>query len=82
MTDALIQVYFNILLLIIYLIAIDTRNPFPNDKFQTPNLKKLADNSFIYDTNGRKFSKAVENIAGKGEIARYECFQKTCTEDT
>ena len=34
--------------------------------------------------NGRKFSKPVENSAGKGEIARYEqfllfpqCFQKT-----
>ena len=36
-----------------------------------------------------KFSKGVENTAGKGEIACYEqfllfpqCFQKTCTADT
>ena len=35
---------------------------------------------------GRKLFKLVENIVGKGEIARYEqflffsqCFQKTCT---
>ena len=38
-----------------------------------------------FDENGRKLSKWVENIVGKGEIARYEqfllflqCFQKVC----
>ena len=54
--------------------------------FQT---EELADDNFILDENGRKFSKWVENTVGKGEIARYEhflpvpqCFQKTCTADT
>ena len=52
-------------------------------------LKEFAENNFRYDETGRKFSKLVENIAGKGEIARYEqfllfpqCFQKTRTVDT
>ena len=52
-------------------------------------MKDFADNNFKFDENGRKFSKRVENTAGKGEIARYErfllfpqCFQKTCTADT
>ena len=52
-------------------------------------MKELADNNFIFDINGRKFSEGEENTAGKGEIARYEqfllfpqCFQKTCTADT
>ena len=52
-------------------------------------LKAFADDNFIYDENGRKFSKPVENAAGKGEIARYEQFllfhqhfQKTHTVDT
>ena len=52
-------------------------------------LKEFADDNFNIDENGSKFSKQVENIVGKGEIARYEqfllfpqCFQKTCTADT
>ena len=52
-------------------------------------LKAFADDNFIFDENGRKFSKQVENNVGKGEIAHYEqfllfpqCFQKTCTADT
>ena len=51
-------------------------------------LKEFADDNFKFDDSGRKFSKWVENTAGKGEIARYEqfllfpqCFQKTCTAD-
>ena len=58
-------------------------DPFPNDK-----LKQFADDNFKFDENGRKFSKRVENTAGKGEIARYkqfllfpQCFQRTCTAD-
>ena len=46
-------------------------------------LKEFADGSFKFDENGSKLSKWVENIVGKGEIARYEqfllfpqCFQK------
>ena len=42
-----------------------------------------------FDVNGRKFSKRVENTAGKGEIARDEqfllfpqCFQNGCPADT
>ena len=48
-------------------------------------LKEFADDNFKFDKNGRKLSKWVENIVGKGEIARYEqfllfpqCFQKAC----
>ena len=37
-------------------------------------LKEFADDNFMYDENGRKLSKWVENTAGKGEIARYEQF--------
>ena len=40
--------------------------------FQTK--KTFADDNFRYDENGRKLSKRVENIMGKGEIARYEQF--------
>ena len=50
---------------------------------------RVADDNFKFDRNGRKFSKRVENTAGKGEIARYEqfllfpqCFQKTFNADT
>ena len=39
--------------------------------FQT---KKIADENFKFDENGRKLSKQVENTVGKGEIARYEQF--------
>ena len=48
-------------------------------------MKDFADDNFIFDKNGRKLSKPVENTVGKGEIARYEqfllfpqCFQKAC----
>ena len=46
-------------------------------------LKEFADDNFKFDENGSKLSRWVENIVGKGEIARYEqfllfpqCFQK------
>ena len=63
-----------------------SRDPFPNDKFQTRSeLKELADDNFKFDETGRKFSGWVENTVDKGEIARHEqffffplCFQKTC----
>ena len=52
-------------------------------------LKEFEDDNSIFDENGRKFSKRVENIVGKGEIARHEqfllfpqCFQNICTVDT
>ena len=52
-------------------------------------MKEFADDNFKFDENGREFSKSVENIMGKGEIARYEqfllfpeCFKKACTADT
>ena len=48
-------------------------------------MKEFADGNFKLDENSRKLSKQVENIVGKGEIARYEqfllfpqCFQKAC----
>ena len=52
-------------------------------------MKKFADNNLIFDENGRKFSKQVENTGGKGEIACNEqfplfpqSFQKTYMADT
>ena len=52
-------------------------------------LKEFADDNFKFDENGRNFFRRVENIVGKGEIARYEqfllfpqCFLKTWTADT
>ena len=64
-------------------------NHFPNDKFLTSKLNELADDNFKFDINGRKYSKPVENTAGKREIARYEqfllfsqCFENTRTADT
>ena len=63
--------------------------PFPKQQIlDSSKLKEFAEDSFIFDENGRKFSKQVENTVGRGEIARYEqfllftqCFQKTCTAD-
>ena len=37
--------------------------------FQTEPVCRQAVNNFKFDENGRKFSKWVENIVGKGEIA-------------
>ena len=51
----------------------------------TSKLKEFVDDNFKFDKNGRKLSKRVENIVGKGKIARYkqflllpQCFQKGC----
>ena len=62
----------------------------PNNKFLDFSKSTEFDNdNFEFDENCRKFSKWVENIMAKGEIARYEqfllfpqCFQKNCTADT
>ena len=59
-------------------------NPLPDDKILDRSyLTRSADDNFKFDKNSRKFSKRVENIVGKGEIARYEqlllfppCFPK------
>ena len=64
--------------------------PFPNNQFLTlSKFKALADDTFKFEENGRKFFEGVENTVRKGEIACYEqffiflqCFQKTFTEDT
>ena len=61
-------------------------NPLPDVKIlDSSKLKQFADDNFKFDENGSKLSKRVENIVGKGEIARYEqfllfpkCFQKVC----
>ena len=44
---------------------------------------------FMFDENGRKSSKRLENTMGKGKSVQYEhfllfpqCFQKTCPADT
>ena len=67
----------------IYLTLSQTTN------FRLFQILSVADDNFEFDENGRKFSKWLENTAGKGEIARYEqfllfpqYFQKTCTADT
>ena len=48
-------------------------------------MKEFPDDNFIFDENGGKLSKQVENTVGKGGIAHYEqfllfpqCFQKAC----
>ena len=64
-------------------------NLFPNLQFfYSFEFKALAYDNFKLDENGRTFSKQVENLAGKGEIACYEqfllflqCFQKASTAD-
>ena len=49
--------------------------------FQT---ERVCIQQFQIDENGRKFSKWVKDVVGKGEIAHYEqqCFHKTYTADT
>ena len=37
-------------------------------------MKEFADDNFKFDENGRKFSKRIENIVGKGENPRYKQF--------
>ena len=56
---------------------------------QTTNFRLFQTDNFKCDTNGRKFSKRLENTVVKGEIARYEqflllpqCFQNTSTANT
>ena len=61
-------------------------NHFPKRHIlDSSKLKEFVDDNFKFDKIGSKFSKRVENTAGRGEIARYEqfllfpqCFQKTC----
>ena len=65
-------------------------NLFPKRQIlDSSKLKEFADDNFKFDENRRKFSKQVENTAGKGEIARYEqfllfqqCFQKASPAET
>ena len=64
--------------------------PFPKQQIvDSSNLREFADDNFEFDENGVKFSKRLENIVGKEEIALYkqfllfpQCFQKTCIADT
>ena len=50
-------------------------NDFPNDRFWTlPNLKSLQTTILNLNSNGRMFSKWVQDAVGKGDIARYEQF--------
>ena len=65
-------------------------NPLPKQQIlDSSRLKEYADDYFKFDEHGRKFSKRVENTAGRGEIAHYQqfrlfpqCFQRTSTADT
>ena len=64
--------------------------PCPNQRIlDSSKLVEFPDDNFKFDQYDRKFSKRVENTAGKGGIARYEqyilfsqCFQKTYPADT
>ena len=50
-------------------------SPFPKRQILDPSeLKEFADDNFKFDENGKKLSKQVENIVGKGEIAHNEQF--------
>ena len=81
----------------LYCIHVKNKGLFGNEKRQFSQttiftffkLKEFADDIFKFHEKDRKVSKRVENIAGKGEIARYEQFllfpqrfQKTFTADT
>ena len=68
--------------LIATFVAIILVNPPKLTILVSSKLRKVTDDNFKVDEKGRKFSKGVENTVGKGEIARYELFQKTCTADT
>ena len=49
--------------------------PFPKQQItESSKLKEFAEGCFRIDENGREFSKRVENIVGKGEIACYKQF--------
>ena len=73
----------------LYFVVCKFFQSFPKKQiFYSSKLKEFADDNFKFDENVRKFSKGVENTAGKGEIAHYEqfllfpqCFQKTSTAD-
>ena len=62
---------------------------FPKQQLlDSSRLKEYADDNFRFDKNDSKFSRPVENTAGRGEIAHYEqfllfpqCFQKISTAD-
>ena len=64
--------------------------PFPKLLIlDSSKLKDFANDNFKFGENDGKFSKGIENTAGKGEIARHEqflifsqCFQKTGTAET
>ena len=58
-------------------------NSSPNNKFMTFfKLKEFADYNFVFDDNGRncngrKFSKRVENTAGKKEISLSDSYSNS-----
>ena len=62
--------------------------PFTKQKILGPSkLKEFAEDNFRVNENGRKKSKRVENIAGKGQIACFkqfllllQCFERTVTQ--
>ena len=58
-------------------------NPSTQQILDFSKVKEFADDNFKFDEDSRTFSKQVENIVGKGEIAHYEqfllfpqCFQR------
>ena len=89
-SQLLVVLVIQIQYMVLYILFIKCILLFPKQRIlDSSKLKEFADDNFEIGENGRKFSKQIENTAGKGEIARYEqfllfpqCFLKTCTADT
>ena len=45
-------------------------------------MKELADDSFKFDKNGRKFSNVYKTLWEREKLLVPQCFQKTYTADT
>ena len=51
--------------------ALSDAQPFPKQQIlDSSKLREFSDDNFKFDEKGLKFSKRVENIVGKGGIAR------------
>ena len=59
----------------LFLTVVETEivcEPFPKQQvLDSSKVEELADDNFTFHENGSKFSKQIENMVGKGEIAHY-----------
>ena len=54
---------------LIHCVALNDIQPFPKQQIlDSSKLKDLAEDNFIFDENGRKFFKQVENAVGKEKL--------------